>query len=270
MAEYTMELREYIESFSQDTIDSLTTDQIIENGRTKLFDFAYPLYDSSYKTTFETNFIRNFYMREIGFETEGLFKMRLQNWLNLNMPYWNQMYESESLSYNPLENSNRTNTHTKTNDKTENGTNDTTVSGSSNNTKNTTTNQTNDTTTSENNFDRLLESNNPDSRLEITATNGTGVIEYASSIEENSVTNSGTNNETINGTVSDTSSVNQSGTNNTTINNTIDETETFNQSSSGKIGVQTYPEMIQKHRDIFLRIDKMIFEEMQELFMLLY
>lgn len=269
MAQYTMELREYIESFSPDD-GSVVFDDIVETGRTKLFDFDYPLYDSSYKQTFETNFIHNFYMREIGFETEGLFKLALRRWLNQNMPYWNQMYESESLSYNPLENSNRTSSHNLTKDKTENGTNDTTSNNTINNTKNTSNNETNNSTVTENNFDRMLVSDNPDTRLEITASDGTGVIEYASSIEENTANNSTTNDGTKTGTNNESANATQTGSNNTTLNNTTDETENFSQSSSGKIGVQTYPEMIQKHRDIFLRIDKMIFKEMNELFMLIY
>nr|prf protein p11,lower collar [Bacillus phage phi29] len=89
MSSYTMQLRTYIEMWSQGET-GLSTAEKIEKGRPKLFDFNYPIFDESYRTIFETHFIRNFYMREIGFETEGLFKFHLETWLMINMPYFNK------------------------------------------------------------------------------------------------------------------------------------------------------------------------------------
>ena len=86
MASYTMPLRDYIEMWSQH-IPDISTRERIEIGRKKLFDFPYPIFDEKYRKEFETKFIRNFYMKEIGFETEELFKFRLENWLTINMPY---------------------------------------------------------------------------------------------------------------------------------------------------------------------------------------
>jgi hypothetical protein len=71
MSSYTMQLREYIEQATQD-IEEMSIKDRIEAGRPKLFDFSYPIFDTNYKAIFETHFIRNFYTREIGFETEGL------------------------------------------------------------------------------------------------------------------------------------------------------------------------------------------------------
>ena len=42
--------------------EDLTTAQKIEKGRTKLFDFNYPIFDENYRSVFETHFIRNFYI----------------------------------------------------------------------------------------------------------------------------------------------------------------------------------------------------------------
>lgn len=104
MGSYSLELRELIEQPTQ--FEQLSHNERIEKGRSYLFDFTYPLFDEAYRKTFETNFIRHFYMREIGFETEGLFKFRLETWLNINMPYYNKLFESELLKYDPLTNSN--------------------------------------------------------------------------------------------------------------------------------------------------------------------
>lgn len=105
MASYTMGLNEYIEMYSQEN-ENLSLNEKIEIGRKKLFDFSYPIFDSSYKNVFETNFIKHFYMREIGFETEYLFKFRLETWLNINMPYFNKLFESELIKFDPLINEN--------------------------------------------------------------------------------------------------------------------------------------------------------------------
>src|SRR5699024_4304578 len=116
MAMYTMELRNYIEKFSQYD-ENLTIDERIEIGREKLFDFDNPFFDENYRDQFERNFINELYMREIGFETEELFKMRLRNWLRKNMGYYNKLFESELLKYDPLSNSKMEVHHTKENDK---------------------------------------------------------------------------------------------------------------------------------------------------------
>lgn len=118
MAMYTMELREIVEQATQ--FENLPHRERIERGRKNLFDFDYPIFDENYRKVFETNFIRNFYMREIGFETEGLFKFQLETWLLINMSYYNKMFESELLEYDPLTNTKYRVEHNKKNDKLQN------------------------------------------------------------------------------------------------------------------------------------------------------
>ena len=48
--------------------------------------------------------INHFMFREIGFETPQLFKFKLNTLMDEIMPYYNQLYESEDLEYNPLYN----------------------------------------------------------------------------------------------------------------------------------------------------------------------
>lgn len=237
MASYTMELREYIEMWSQND-SSLTTKERIEIGRQKLFDFEYPIFDANYKKVFETNFIRKFYMREIGYETEALFKFQLESWMLINMPYFNKMFESELIQFDPLENSNVSSTAKKNVDTTQNGS----SSGSTTNDK------------TDDDFSRQLISNNPDTRLTITTEDGKGVIEYASSIIENNSNNK----TTVTGNTNDEST------------NDINSVEDYVQSRSGKIGSQSYSKMLQDFRKTFIRIENEMFNEMQQLFMLVY
>ena len=104
MATYTMPLKVIIEQPTQNR-DDLTLKQRLEVGRVNLFkDMDYPIFNEHYRSEFETKFIRYFYNKEIGFETESLFKFELETWLQINMPYYNQLFESELLEYDPLTN----------------------------------------------------------------------------------------------------------------------------------------------------------------------
>jgi hypothetical protein len=291
MASYTMPLREYIEMWSQDNED-LPVRDVIEAGRPKLFDFDYPLFTPDYKKDFETRFIRNFYFTEIGFETEEMFKFHLENWLQINMPFWNNMLKSELITYDPLTNTKVDSTANKTKDRTQNdikdGTQHSNTSGTSN-TVNDATSETNvtagsDTTegVDESRFNRHLESDTPDARLTITPnTDGSGTIEYASRITEDKDTDSrnstkstdATNdsNTTDHATNDVTASSNSDGTTHETVDSTIHETNEDVLNTTGKIGSQTYSQMIKEYRETFLRIEKDLFAEMREkLFMLVY
>lgn len=281
MASYTMPLRDYIEMWSQDRPE-LSTRERIEIGRTKLFDFPYPIFDQKYKKEFETKFIRNFYMKEIGFETEELFKFRLENWLTINMPYFNNLYVSETLEYDPLINSEMKNTHNKKNTKSQRDNRDTNMDVKQNGTANGTSSvdgtssATSTLSDTEDNFERKIHSDTPDSRLTITSKDGEGVIEYASSINEENENNKRNQSGTQKGTTGEKAESKQSTTNTgnqkatDSYDSDISENEDFILQRVGKIGVMTYPDMVQKWRKSFLRIDKQIFDEMNQLFMLVY
>lgn len=232
MAYYTVRLRDVVESESHyGSPMKPTHKEYIEMGRQKIFDFDYPLFDESYRKEFETRFIRSFYMNEISEETFGLWKFKLDTWLNLHMPYYNQLYLSTLLEYDPLINTdykvtslakkdntqsdtgnrNQDTTGNKTkgkkftdetigkvdtdgnNETTGNTNTDTKVDGTDDTQRKDTTDTTRDvsgtdhTTEKTKDFERNLATDTPDSRLQITTNDdGTGVIEYASSIAENS------------------------------------------------------------------------------------
>lgn len=273
MASYTMQLRTYLEMWSQEE-DGKSHSNIIETGRPKLFNFDYPIFDQDYKKVFETNFIRNFYMREIGFETEELFKFQLETWLRINMPYWNKMFESELIDYDPLINSKVDVTANKEFDKSQvdnRVTNQTSKADGTNKVIGTVDTLTNSSNTNDD-FTRVLDSNNPDSRLTITSKDGEGVIEYASSIQEQNNNGKGTQTgkEDTDSTTNQTTSDTATGNKKDALESDINETEDYIQHRVGKIGVQSYAKLVTDHRNAFLRIEKKIFEEMQQLFMLVY
>lgn len=79
MAKYTVQIR-----------------TVVESG-VDLFDFDYTLFDNTYKKVLEQKIIDHFYFREIGFETVGQFKHFLKSRLNMILPYYNKLYETENL-----------------------------------------------------------------------------------------------------------------------------------------------------------------------------
>jgi hypothetical protein len=166
------------------------------------------------------------------------------------MPYWNKVFESELIEFDPLTNTKITDTDSKTKNQTQ--TSNTSGTGSSNGTTN--------GSLTEDNFDRQLESNNPDSRLQITTNDGQGVIEYASEIRENNANNS----KTSSGSSSDSSSFSSNG------NATNNETEDSTKVKDGKIGTQTYSAMLNEYRSSLIRVEKQILNEMNVLFMNIY
>ena len=104
MSEYTTELRYICESLNGDTESSgySKIQEIINNTYNKVFDFDYPIFDDTYKPVLEKKIIKHFYTREIAFETFGRWKLALDAKMNEIMPYYNQLYKSELIEFNPL------------------------------------------------------------------------------------------------------------------------------------------------------------------------
>lgn len=321
MATYTIKLKEYIEEFSTyehykdgNDMKLFSNTEKIEIGRKYLFDFDYPFYDEEKRADFEQHFIRTFYMREIGVETIGLFKFNLETWLLVNMPYYNQLFESELLEFNPLENWQVDTEHTKgiTRDDRLDGKEDYTsdIGFQENQSRDTSFTGNQQSSTSEQfdgegsedkktgEFRRKLHSDNPDTRLSITTRDGggtgnqvgsgagSGVIEYASEINEDDLAGTGHTDTQSSGSTTGNTDSEQTGqeqSNQDTVGTTgqIDqrkrenlrvgkEDEDFVESKRGKIGSKSYAEMLQEYRKSFLRIEQQIFNDMQELFMLVY
>lgn len=100
MSSYTTQLRYICESFYKNHLEPLSSvDAVIAVARPKIFDFDYPYYKESEKPEFETKIIRHFYTREIGLETYGLWKLKLQTKMVEIMPYINKLYESVESAY---------------------------------------------------------------------------------------------------------------------------------------------------------------------------
>lgn len=105
MGKYTAELLDILMTLDTDS-DEFTefpdVESLLDNTVDKVFNFYFPIFDEDYRRTLEKKILRHYLTREIGQETYGLWKLKLMTKLNEIMPYYNKLYESELLEFNPL------------------------------------------------------------------------------------------------------------------------------------------------------------------------
>lgn len=110
MSKYTTEVRYICETFSglDESKGCFNINEIIEQSRSKIFSFDYPIFDEKYRGVIETKILKHYYTREIGLETVGLWLHKLDVKMNEIMPYYNQLYNSCLLEFNPFYNTDLT------------------------------------------------------------------------------------------------------------------------------------------------------------------
>jgi hypothetical protein len=268
---------------------------IITTSAPNIFNFDFPIFDEDYRLPLEIKILRHYYTREICEETVGLWKLRLQQKLNEIMPYYNKLYESELIEFNPLYDVNykrdyklnRDGSHEVVNDdtlktdgdvKTDMG-NERDITYGKIETKNYNGSTSNSQT-------RALASWNKFSDTPQGGINGMNVEELETDTyltDARYITDTGnvTNNETFNNrndVVNHTGDddIDDQGFNytNTDMTNKIDrqENKTFEslddyiENVQGKRGGVTYSKMLQEFRDTFLNIDAMILNDLKPLF----
>lgn len=115
MSIYTTQVRWICESAAQtDQHQYNSIDEILTVAAPKIFNFSFPMFDEAYRLTLEKKILRHYYTREISEETVGLWKLRLEDKLNLIMPYYNQLYDTTLIKFNPIYDVDVTTQNTKT------------------------------------------------------------------------------------------------------------------------------------------------------------
>lgn len=279
MSKYTTEIRYICESKA----NSLTSkgyesiDNIIEEARGKIFDFDYPIFDEAYKPILEKKILKHYYTREIGEETYGLWKLRLSSRMNEIMPYYNKLYTTTTLEFNPLYDFDMTTTGSR--NKEDNSTEETTNTGAYE-TGNEYTGSTTTSGTSNNTSSGAFNNSGSGSNINKYSDTPQGAITgldqdryITNASKDNSTTETeGTNSSTSNTT--DTSE--SSGTSNTNVTNTHNDTGTKSSTLSstddylirvtGSKSGTTYAKKIMEYRDSILNIDMLIIDNLNDLF----
>lgn len=230
MSRYTIELRYLIE------------------GNYDLGLKDYPIFDELYREQLNNKIIQHYYFREIGFETEALFKNRLNQKMNEIMPYYNQMYESSKLKIDPLSTIDLEEVFSRKSKTTGEGTSST--SGTGNNTNNFNSTDTTDYGKISKFSDIAQAQTTPNEIL-----NDRYLTSATVDDGQDKNTNTGTNTSQTESTTSGTS----------TDKRNLDEDTTLTR--KGNNGTASESELLNMYRETFLNIDMMVIDELSELFL---
>lgn len=104
MSKYTTEIRFLCESLTGHTesVGYNGIKNVLNDAAPIIFDFDFPIFDEQYRLPLEIKILRHYYTREISEETYGLWKLKLEDRMNVIMPYYNKLYESELLKFDPF------------------------------------------------------------------------------------------------------------------------------------------------------------------------
>ena len=83
-----------IVNFGKPDSEKVKIKDLAKAGRTKIFDFDYPLTENIKKEDFEVMILNKFLMRRIGFQTLTPFQIQLNVKLNEIMPLYNKMFDA--------------------------------------------------------------------------------------------------------------------------------------------------------------------------------
>lgn len=253
MSKYTTEVRFICENSAglSESEDANNVDSILDKCWNKVFNFDFPIFDENYRQVLCRKILKHYYTREIAHETVGRWKLALNAKLNEIMPYYNQLYKSELLEFNPFYDvdltrsregsgtSNRTSNNTETNS----GTSKNVSSGSG----------TNNTVT----LNRF--SDTPQNSMDTQGITDSVPLTTVTKVNED---NTSTNEST------DTLTRNDSKTGNGTEN--INNTDKYIEKVKGKQGTENYSSLLKKFRETFLNIDMKIIDDCSDCFFTLW
>lgn len=293
VSKYTTELRFICETEAgiSESVGYSGVNEVIQKAIPKIFSFDFPIFDESYRNVLETKILKHYYTREIGLETYGLWKLKLDTKLNEIMPYYNELYKSTLLEFNPLNDVDYTE-ETKSNKNEEGNGNKT--SDTNRDTKNTRTTTSN---SNENGQNDLAERNSSEYD---TASNTTNTRKYSDTPQgsvndviyddnayltnvtfdynEQKIDEAGIsykdsteytkNNKTDN--VNENGTINENANTKEITNNTISTTEEYIKNITGKTAGTSYSKLLLEFRETLVNVDMMVIEKLSELFMNLW
>ena len=113
MSKYTTEVRYICEEAAglRESVGYNDVNEVVAKAYPKIFDSSLVFYNEETKTRLLPKILVHYYQKEIGFETVGLWKLKLNQKMREILPYYNQLYASEDLEYNPLQNVDNYHTH---------------------------------------------------------------------------------------------------------------------------------------------------------------
>lgn len=308
VSKYTTEVRFICETEAglTESVGYSKVNEVLDKSWNKIFEVGeWEIYDEEYRPILCKKILKHFYTREIGAETAGLWKLWLNQRMAEIMPYYNQLYKSTLLEFNPLydtdyktegnrktdegeESGRETNSdYTRTDDLQNKRTDDLTSQRTDNLNSTRTDNlqqvRNDDLHENTSNTRYDLYSDTPQGALtgvesETYLTNARKVTDNGSRDNTGTQTtdNTGTQDlkntgtQTVDNTgtqtVENTGTVNNKGSDTENSKRVLNNTQDYAEHVIGKRGTQSYAKMIMELRDSFINIDMMIIDELNDLF----
>ena len=113
MSKYTTEVRYICEEAAglRESQGYNDVNEIVNKAYPHIFDNSLNFYNDETRDRLLPKILLHYYTREIGFETVGLWRLKLNQKMREILPYYNQLYASEDIEYDPLKNVDNTHTH---------------------------------------------------------------------------------------------------------------------------------------------------------------
>lgn len=283
MSKYTTEVRYICESMAglNQSEGYMSVSDIIEKSIPKIFDFNFPIFDENYRGVLERKILKHYYTREIGLETYGLWKLKLDTKLNEIMDYYNQLYKSALLEFNPFYDTDltrkrvvdTTGTNTSNTNKTNRSDTDVTMDKTVS-VDGTNSTEYSDTDASNNNINRKnLYSDTPQGAIdELEANRYLTNATIDNNVENLSRKSNGEGSNKIDSTEEQSGNTRTevSGNENENYQSNIKNLENYIEEVKGKAGGSNYSKLLKEFRETFLNIDMMIINDLSDLFMNLW
>lgn len=267
MSKYTTELRYICETEAglSSSVGYNSTAEVISAAAPKIFNFNFPIFDEAYRTGLEEKIIRHFYTREIGSETYGLWKLRLEAKMNEIMPYYNELYKTTVLDFNPLYDVDYQVTGHRDGTGKDSGYSTTTESGTgTNNSETTATNSgTSQQTIAKQDYN--LYSDTPQGAL-----NGVEGETYLTNVTKTTADHDNRIETSDNGSNKLKSDSTYNNHDERITKNEKENAQDYTERVFGKRSGTSYAKLIQEFRKQLLNVDMMVISELNDLFMLIW
>lgn len=195
----------------------------------------YPIFDESYRAALNKKILDHYQFREIGFETPGLFAWFLNVKLREIMPYYNQLYESATLTFNPLHNFETTEESTRT------------VEG---------------TSVSSGDSESNMENASTANGKAVSSDTPQGMLSF-----ENIAANKYATAANLDETKADATGKNTTVQNSE---NTLNNVDAYIRTVRGNNGSASFASLLKEYRTTLLNVDMMVIRELETLFMSIY
>lgn len=255
MSKYTTEVRYICENAAglKESVGADKVDTVIAAAWNKVFTSKVEFFDESYRRLLCSKILKHYYMREIGAETVGIWKLWMNTKLEEIMPYYNQLYLSARKEFDPFKDVDYTREYSRQTEGTSKSEQE--GSGGTTSKRDASRDETGSVTTKNTNA------------FSDTPQGGIGNVESMAYL---------TNATVVNETDSTTGHVTDGETGNTSYNDSksdsseVDNHEEYLERVTGKRGGENYPSLLQKFRETFLNIDMLVVGEFEELFMMIW